>query len=104
MSEHFDADHIHTTPEGRHFRHGDGMEVDGDGSPLDAKETTMAKETRTPEQLVEDARRIGFAETSLLMRALGLRRPGESDEQFACRFRSMPAVWHLRQAEADMAR
>ena len=32
--EHFDADHIHTTPEGRHFRHGDGVEVDGEGNPI----------------------------------------------------------------------
>ncbi len=34
-AEHFDFDHIHTTPEGRHFRHGDGAEVDGEGDPLD---------------------------------------------------------------------
>ncbi len=27
--EYFDPEHIHTTPEGRHFRHGDGVEVDG---------------------------------------------------------------------------
>ncbi len=33
-TEHFDADHIHTTPEGRHFRHGDGQEVDGEGDPV----------------------------------------------------------------------
>ena len=33
-SEHFDANHIHTTPEGRHFRHGDGVEVDGEGNPI----------------------------------------------------------------------
>lgn len=33
-SEHFDFDHIHTTPEGRHFRHGDGVEVDGEGNPM----------------------------------------------------------------------
>lgn len=33
-AEHFDHDHIHTTPEGRHFRHGDGREVDGDGNVL----------------------------------------------------------------------
>src|SRR5687767_10197126 len=32
MTEHFDADHIHTTPSGRHFRHGDGIEVDGEGN------------------------------------------------------------------------
>lgn len=32
--EHFDFDHIHTTPEGRHFRHGDGQEMDGDGNPV----------------------------------------------------------------------
>ena len=34
-SEHFDAEHIHTTPEGRHFRHGDGVEVDGDNLPIE---------------------------------------------------------------------
>ena len=33
-AEHFDADHIHTTPEGRHFRHGDGAEVDGEGNVI----------------------------------------------------------------------
>ena len=34
-AEHFDADYIHTTPEGRHFRHGDGAEVDGEGNPIE---------------------------------------------------------------------
>ncbi len=34
MNEHFEADHIHTTPEGRHFRHGDGAQVDGEGEPM----------------------------------------------------------------------
>lgn len=34
MSEQFAPDHIHTTPEGRHFRHRDGVEVDGDGEPI----------------------------------------------------------------------
>lgn len=33
MSEQFSPDHIHTTTEGRHFRHGDGVEMDGDGNP-----------------------------------------------------------------------
>lgn len=33
--EHFDADHIHTTPGGRHFRHGDGREVDGEGVEIE---------------------------------------------------------------------
>lgn len=32
----FADDHIHTTPDGRHFRHGDGAEVDGEGNPLPA--------------------------------------------------------------------
>lgn len=32
----FEHNHIHTTPEGRHFRHGDGVEVDGEGNPLPA--------------------------------------------------------------------
>lgn len=34
--EFFADDHIHTTLEGRHFRHGDGVEVDGEGNPLTA--------------------------------------------------------------------
>lgn len=29
-TEHFDPDHIHTTPDGRHFRHGDGQEMDAE--------------------------------------------------------------------------
>jgi len=32
--EHFSHDHIHTTPDGRHFRHGDGVEVDGEGNVI----------------------------------------------------------------------
>jgi hypothetical protein len=31
-TEHFDADYIHTTTEGQHFRHGDGQEADGEGN------------------------------------------------------------------------
>lgn len=34
VDEYFDDNYIHTTPEGRHFRHGDGVEVDGEGNPL----------------------------------------------------------------------
>ena len=33
--EHFDDSYIHTTPDGRHFRHGDGVEVDGEGNPIE---------------------------------------------------------------------
>lgn len=43
-AEHFDAYHIHTTPEGRHFRHGDGIEVDGEGNPIETE-----VETYTPQ-------------------------------------------------------
>lgn len=32
--ERFAPDHIHTTPAGRHYRHGDGAEVDGDGNAV----------------------------------------------------------------------
>lgn len=38
MTEQFPADHIHTTPEGRHFRHGDGVEVDGEGDAIETQE------------------------------------------------------------------
>lgn len=34
MDEYFDFNHIHTTPDHRHFRHGDGVEVDGNGEPM----------------------------------------------------------------------
>lgn len=32
--EHFDTEHIHTAASGRHFRHGDGKEVDGNGDVI----------------------------------------------------------------------
>lgn len=43
MTEHFDAEHIHTTPSGRHFRHGDGVEVDGEGNPITTSEERAYK-------------------------------------------------------------
>ena len=44
-TEEFDFDHIHTTPAGRHFRHGDGVEVDGEGLPIGKRpEPTLTAE------------------------------------------------------------
>jgi hypothetical protein len=49
--EHFTAGHIHTTPEGRHFRHGDGVEVDGEGEPIGADERAIDDGTATAQAL-----------------------------------------------------
>ncbi len=62
--EHFDADHTHTTPAGRHFRHGDGAEVDGDGSPSRWQKCSEPTEcgrcgdpTALPERFVDESMR-----------------------------------------------
>jgi hypothetical protein len=56
MSEHFDDQHIHTTLDCRHFRHGDGAEVDGDGEPIDYE--VIAERLGVT---VEEARRVRSA-------------------------------------------
>jgi hypothetical protein len=45
----FDFGHIHTTPDGRHFRHGDGVEVDGEGNPL-AENLTARRNAEEPDE------------------------------------------------------
>lgn len=49
----YNADHIHTTPDGRHFRHGDGVEVDGDGEPIESLIARTA--TQIAGAIIEDA-------------------------------------------------